>query len=162
MNPIPLPYRILAIIGLFCVGLGLGFYAKSVIDENEQLKHEAQIKDVTEQLNKALTLTRVEYITKIQTVRVKGDTIIEKVPMWVDGSIAVNKGFIVHHNVAAVNGVLPSVLPLDVMQPSTVPLTEVEATIAENYKRYNECRQQVSSLIDSINVYKSKIPEVKP
>lgn len=92
-----------------------------------------------------------EYVDRVQTVRVRGETIIKEVPIYVtqeaDARCVVPNGFVWLHNAAATNATAVA----NPAQPphagaSGVALSEVAATVAYNYQQFHELREQVVGL----------------
>ena len=97
---------------------------------------------------------RTEYITKIEKVRVKGDTIIKEIPKYVPRETSnkcnINNGFVILHNAAA-NNTLPEATGGIDEEAKGVGLDTVAEVTAENYKRYYETVTQLESLQEWVN-----------
>lgn len=78
------------------------------------------------------------YIDRVQTIQVKGDTIIKEIPHYVpveaDAACTVPAGFVRLHDAAATGAVLLDPHPGDAdAAPSGIPLSAVVRTVAGNY-----------------------------
>ncbi|QRQ88513.1 hypothetical protein [Cupriavidus oxalaticus] len=95
-------------------------------------------------------VTVTEYVDRVQTIRVKGDTIIKEVPRYVtvqaDAACTVPVGFVRLHDAAATGDVLDSDPGDSDAAPSGVALSAVGSTVAANYTVNNETAQQLSAL----------------
>ncbi|MCY1204523.1 hypothetical protein D9M68_484900 [compost metagenome] len=95
-------------------------------------------------------VTVTEYVDRVQTIRVKGDTIIKEVPRYVtvqaDAGCTVPAGFVRLHDAAATGGVLgPSAGDADAA-PSGVALSAVGSTLVGNYTDSYANAEQLSAL----------------
>lgn len=94
------------------------------------------------------TVTR--YVDRVQTIQVKGDTIIKEIPRYVpvqaDAACAVPVGFVRLHDAAATGTVLnPGTGDADAA-PSGLALSAVAGTIASNYTDSRADAEQLSAL----------------
>ncbi|MGD7330267.1 hypothetical protein, partial [Ralstonia pseudosolanacearum] len=83
------------------------------------------------------TVTVTQYVDRVQTIRLKGDTIIKEIPRYVpiqaDASCVVPRGFVRLHDAAAADAVPdPGAGDADAA-PSGVALSAVAGTVADNY-----------------------------
>ena len=83
------------------------------------------------------TVTVTEYVDRVQTIRVKGDTLIKEIPRYVsvpaDAACPIPVGFVRLHDAAAA-GTLPDPDPGDAdAAASGLALSAVAATVAGNY-----------------------------
>lgn len=99
---------------------------------------ETQVASLRAQLDStdAGVIEVTRYVDRVQTVKVKGDTIIKEIPRYVpveaDAACTVPAGFVRLHNAAA-TGVLDS-HPGDAdAAPSGIPLSAVAGTVTDNY-----------------------------
>jgi hypothetical protein len=151
----PQVIKIVVGIGIIVAAFISGYVVKGNADKVQLQIFDLAVKDLTIKLGNELSNVRVEYVTKTKVIYKTGKDIADATPNWVNPTIFVNRGFIDHHNSAAMNQDLPTV-PQDVMVMSTVTLAEAEEVIAGNYAIAAACRQQVESLQDAIRVYQSK------
>ncbi|MDR3398742.1 MAG: hypothetical protein P4M06_14430 [Pandoraea sp.] len=94
-----------------------------------------------------------KYIDRVREIRVKGDTIIKKVPVYVtaesDAACTVPVGFVRLHNAAANSA--PPDDPSDTdARPSGVALSAVAGTVADNYTAYHELAARYDALRDKL------------
>ncbi|WP_057395573.1 hypothetical protein, partial [Ralstonia solanacearum] len=85
----------------------------------------------------ASTVTVTQYVDRVQTIRLKGDTIIKEIPRYVpiqaDAACVVPRGFVRLHDAAAAGSVPdPGTGDADAA-PSGVALSSVAAAVADNY-----------------------------
>ncbi|WP_052477627.1 hypothetical protein, partial [Ralstonia solanacearum] len=83
------------------------------------------------------TVTITQYVDRVQTIRLKGDTIIKEIPRYVpiqaDAACVVPRGFVRLHDAAATGSVPdPGTGDADAA-PSGVALSSVAAAVADNY-----------------------------
>ncbi|MFJ4288758.1 hypothetical protein ACIP1U_03055 [Cupriavidus sp. NPDC089707] len=95
-----------------------------------------------------VTVTR--YVDRVQTIQVKGDTIIKEVPRYVpvqaDAACTVPVGFVRLHDAAATGALLdPDPGDADAA-PSGIALSTVAATVAGNYTSSLADAEQLSAL----------------
>ena len=95
-----------------------------------------------------VTVTR--YVDRVETIKVKGDTIIKEIPRYVpiqaDAACTVPVGFVRVHDAAAAGTVL-SPGPGDAdAAPSGIALSAVAGTIAGNYTSCHADAEQLSTL----------------
>lgn len=95
-------------------------------------------------------VTVTEYVDRVQTIRVKGDTIIKEVPRYVtvqaDAACTVPVGFVRLHDAAATGGVLDPGAGDSDAAPSGVALSAVGSTVAGNYTASHANAEQLSAL----------------
>jgi hypothetical protein len=96
----------------------------------------------------AETTTRVvtQYVDRVQTVRERGKTIVQRVPIHVPTDAAacdLPGGFRVHHDAAAA-GEIPD--PARDADAASVSAQTVAATVADNYATYHETVEQLGAL----------------
>ncbi|RRW94293.1 hypothetical protein [Pandoraea apista] len=94
-----------------------------------------------------------QYVDRVREVRVKGDTIFQKVPVYVtaqaDAACTVPNGFVRLHDTAAANTALDDPSDSDA-RPSGVALSAVAATVADNYTAYHELAARFDALRDKL------------
>ncbi|TPQ33422.1 hypothetical protein [Cupriavidus pinatubonensis] len=95
-----------------------------------------------------VTVTR--YVDRVQTIQVKGDTIIKEIPRYVsaqaDAACTVPVGFVRLHDAAATGAVLdPGARDADA-SPSGTALSAVAGTVTGNYTTSHANAEQLSEL----------------
>lgn len=95
-----------------------------------------------------------QYVDRVQTVRVKGDTITKEIPVYVtskaDAACVIPAGFVRVHAAAAAN-IAPDTTAGDPDAPAAgLTLSAVADTVAGNYTTCNGIREQVIGLQDYI------------
>lgn len=107
--------------------------------------------DLTDARENPVVIT--QYVDRVREVRVKGDTIIQKVPVYVtaqaDAACTVPVGFVRLHDAAATNTAPDDPSDSDA-QPSGVALSAVAATVADNYTAYYELAARFDALRDRL------------
>ncbi|MCY1557670.1 hypothetical protein D9M68_945400 [compost metagenome] len=95
-----------------------------------------------------VTVTR--YVDHVETIKVKGDTIIKEIPRYVpvqaDAACTVPVGFVRVHDAAAAGAVLDSGPGDADAVPSGIALSAVTGTIAGNYTSCHADAEQLSAL----------------
>lgn len=108
-----------------------------------------------------------QYVDRVREIRVKGDTIIQKVPVYVtaeaDAACTVPAGFVRLHDAAAANAPLDDPGDTDA-RPSGVALSAVAETVADNYTAYHELAARFDALRDKLrrSPYVSIDPDGSP
>lgn len=149
----PMLYRLLgglAFIGaVFIVGLMTGrdqVQDKWDAANNKQLLQVSAVK--TEQAEATVKVV-TEYVDRVQTVRVAGQTIIKEVPVYVpaqaDAACSLSRGFVRLHDAAAA-GSLPESTSGPDAAPAGIALSAVAGTVADNYQRCHENAAQLNAL----------------
>ncbi|WP_124983238.1 hypothetical protein [Ralstonia solanacearum] len=145
--------RVLATLGVLAAVAGLGVWLAHSYDAAVDRANTAEKTtiDLRGQLKgaQASTVTVTQYVDRVQTIRLKGDTIIKEIPRYVpiqaDASCAVPGGFVRLHAAAA--GTVPDSDTGDAdAAPSGVALSTVAATIAENYTDSHANSEQLTGL----------------
>lgn len=100
---------------------------------------------------KIVTKTETKYRTRIEQIKVKGDTIIKEVPIYVtpidDAACSVSTGFVREYNAAWENTPAGPAAESD-RQPSGVSLSTVSETDASNAKSCQVYKEQRDGLIE--------------
>lgn len=95
-----------------------------------------------------------KYVDRVQTIRVKGHTIIKEVPRYVtveaDAACTVPGGFVRLHDTAAAGGVLDQDPGGADAAPSGVPLSAVAGTVAGNYTTGHVNAARLTALQDTL------------
>ncbi|VVE71610.1 hypothetical protein PAN31117_04112 [Pandoraea anapnoica] len=116
---------------------------------------EKEVKQLKVDLNDAREnpVVITQYVDRVREVRVKGDTIIQKVPVYVtaqaDAACTVPVGFVRLHDTAAANTALDDPSDSDA-RPSGVALSAVATTVADNYTAYHELAARFDALRDKL------------
>ncbi len=118
-------------------------------------KAEAESKQLTDELNDAREnpVVITQYVDRVREIRVKGDTIIQKVPVYVtaeaDAACTVPLGFVRLHDAAAANTTPDDPSAADA-RPASVALSAVAETVADNYTAYHELAARFDALRDKL------------
>lgn len=95
-----------------------------------------------------------KYVDRVQTIRVKGDTIVKEIPRYVtveaDAACTVPGGFVRLHDTAAAGGVLGQDPGGADAAPSGVPLSAVADTVAGNYTTGHVNAARLTALQDTL------------
>jgi len=153
MTLIPWPYRVLVLIALTGTSLGFGWIKGA---EQVQARWDAAVREqalqaaaVRVRQAEATVKVMTRYVDRVRVVREKGETIIKEVPVYVpmeaDAACSVNRGFVRVHDAAAHNN-LPEPAGVADAGASGVALSDVAATVADNYRRCHENAEQLRGL----------------
>lgn len=116
--------------------------------EKEATQLKADLNDAREN---PVVITK--YVDRVREIRVKGDTIIQKVPVYVsaeaDAACTVPAGFVRLHDAAAANATPDDPSDTDA-RPSDVALSAVAETVASNYTAYHELAARFDALRDKL------------
>ncbi|MCL9854320.1 hypothetical protein [Ralstonia solanacearum] len=146
--------RMLAALGVLAAVAALGVWLAHSYDAAVDRANTAEktASDLRGQLKSAQggTVTITQYVDRVQTIRLKGDTIIERIPSYVpvqaDASCAVPRGFVRLHDAAAA-GTVPDPGTGDAdAAPSGVALSSVAAAVADNYTDSHANSEQLTEL----------------
>lgn len=153
-------YRILTVLFalLFAFGIFM-IYGKATDDQWQERVRKQQEEIVTLQAKSKEVTTEVvvKYIDRIKYVEGKQRVIVKEIPKYitkeVDAKCNITNGFIILHDSAAQN-FLPNA-PRSLNEVSTtVKLSGVITTVAENYGKYHQVAEQLKSLQDWIKQQK--------
>lgn len=96
----------------------------------------------------------IRYVDRVETIRLKGDTIIKEVPRYVtvaaDAACTVPAGFVRLHDAAATGAMLDPHPGDPDAAPSGVPLSAVAGTVAGNYATGHANNAQLTALQDTL------------
>ncbi|APF85655.1 hypothetical protein HI806_02120 [Ralstonia solanacearum] len=145
--------RAFAVLCVLAAVAGLGVWLAhsydDAIDRADTVEKTAA--DLRTQLKGAQgsTVTVTQYVDRVQTIRLKGDTIIKEIPRYVpiqaDASCVVPRGFVRLHDAAA--GAVPDPGAGDAdAAPSGVALSTVAGTVADNYTDSHANSAQLTDL----------------
>ncbi len=141
-------YRWLALLTLAGTLLAVG-WVKGASHEQAKadaanLSATARTAIVRQRQAEATVQVLTQYVDRVRTVHVAGETIIKEVPVYVPSdSPALPGGFRVHHDAAAL-GELPD--PARVADADPAPAQDVAATVAANYLTCLENAEQLTAL----------------
>ncbi|WP_405124898.1 hypothetical protein [Ralstonia pseudosolanacearum] len=146
--------RAFAVLCVLAAVAGLGVWLAhsydAAIDRADTAERTAA--DLRTQLKGAQgsTVTVTQYVDRVQTIRLKGDTIIKEIPRYVpvqaDASCVVPRGFVRLHDGAAAGAVPdPGAGDADAA-PSGVALSAVAGTVTANYTDSQANSEQLAHL----------------
>lgn len=146
-------YRLLGglafVAAVFVVGLMTG--RDQVQDKWDAaiVKQSLIVADVKTKQAEATVEVVTEYVDRIQTVRLAGQTIIKEVPVYVpaqaDAACVLSRGFVRLHDAAA-TGSIPDPASGPDASPAGIALSTVAGTVADNYQRCHENSEQLNAL----------------
>ena len=150
---IPPQYRIAAalvlVFAIFSAGLGMGYRYASNQAAAAQAKAAKRIAELERENAEKADRVVTQYVDRIKKVYVKGQTVVQKVPVYVskesDAGCTIPAGFVSMHDSAARNELPPPAGPADA-QPSTVELSAVAATVVGNYATCEANAEQLKAL----------------
>lgn len=153
IDPIPLPYRILAgvLLGLALCAAGFAAGAKVTGDHwrAKVAASERKTARIQQKQGEATVKVVTEYVDRIKVVHEKGDTIIKEVHTYVtpeaDAHCIVPRGFVRLHDAAAANQI-PGPAGTSDAAPSGIALSTTAGTIAINYERCAGNAEQLRGL----------------
>jgi len=157
MNLIAWPYRLLTLAALWTALFGFGWlkgasHVHAQWDAATAKQQQAQAQSQTRQAEATVQVV-TQYVDRIQVVREKGDTLIQKVPVYVpvqaDAACTVHRGFVSLHDAAAA-GELPAAPGATDALAEGLALSAVAATVVTNYQTCHENAEQLKALQDWI------------
>jgi hypothetical protein len=134
--------------------LVFGLYMEGGISNQERWEakvSETQLEMAKKDVASADTTTRVvtKYVTKVEVIKENGNAIVKEVPKFInqtaDGQCVIPNGFVLLHDSASRNEVPDSTRVVDA-GTSSIKLSEVATTVAENYTLYYQVSAQLKSL----------------
>ena len=153
MTLIPWPYRLLALAALAVALIAFGWvkgagHVQARWDTAVQ-QQTLQAAAVRERQAQATVKVVTEYVDRVRIVRLKGDTIIKEVPVYVpiqaDAACTINRGFVHLHDAAAA-GELPEPARDADAAAAGIALSTVAGTVAANYRSCHENAEQLRAL----------------
>lgn len=149
----PIFYRLLGglafIAAVFAIGLMTGRDQVQEKWDAAIVRQERMVADVKTKQADATVKVVTEYVDRIQTVRLAGQTIIKEVPVYVpaqaDAACVLSRGFVRLHDAAATGSIPDPASGLDAA-PAGIALSTVAGTVADNYQRCHENSEQLSAL----------------
>ncbi len=153
MTQIPWSYRLLAVAALAGALIGFGWIKGA---EHVQAQWHAAVQQQTlhaatvrQRQAEATVKVVTQYVDRVRLMRVKGDTIIKEVPVYVpvqaDAACTINRGFVRLHD-AAVAGELPEPARDADAAAAGIALSAVAGTVAANYQTCHENAEQLRAL----------------
>lgn len=144
-----LPIQVASIIAL-----SFGLYMEGGVSNQE--RWEAKVAEAKLELAKKETASAeatvkvvTKYVTKVEVVKEKGDTIVKEIPKLIsasaDDACVIPNGFVLLHNSAAKNEV-PDTSGTANEGASGVKLSGVATTVTENYTTFHQVREQLKAL----------------
>jgi len=153
MTLIPWPYRLLALAALAVALIAFGWvkgagHVQARWDTAVQ-QQTLQAAAVRERQAQATVKVVTEYVDRVRIVRLKGDTIIKEVPVYVpvqaDAACRINRGFVRLHDAAAA-GELPEPAGDADAPAAGLALSAVAGAVAANYQTCHENAEQLRAL----------------
>lgn len=151
------------VLGLFCCGLLYGHWRFNAGQADIQSKWDAQkAKDAAEiarlRLESGKVTERVvtKYVDRVQTIKVKGDTIVQKVPVYISRDLPeLPPAFRWLHDHAAQGAIPGPAIPADVQ---AVAPQDVANTVASNYTQCLATAEQLTALQEWVTEQKRLNP----
>lgn len=148
-----IPYAsLIRIVGISLLVVGVYFRGGYGVEMEWRAKvEEMKLEIAKKEKESAEVSTKVvtKYIDRVTVVKEKGDVIIKEIPKLIsqsdDDKCAVPNGFVSVHNAAAKNEV-PDTSRSTNEGTSSVKISGVAETVAENYTTYHQVAQQLRSL----------------
>lgn len=152
-NLIPPQYTLAVKVALVALLLTLTYFkGRSDVQVKWDLANEQTAKQIAElQAKQAEVTTKVvtEYITKVQTVKQKGDTIVKYVDRYItqeqDSNCVIGNNVVSLHDAAAENRI-PTTAEVTDARASEVKISELTKAVTDNYGTCNQIREQVIGL----------------
>lgn len=146
--------RAVAILALLAVATGLAWWATDSYNMAVDRATEAETtaSNLRTQLDnaKSATVTVTQYVDRERVIRLKGDTIIKEVPLYVpaqaDAACVIPRGFVRLHDAAAAGTVPDSGAGDADAAPTDVALSAVASTVTSNYTDSHANSEQLSTL----------------
>lgn len=145
---------VLAVAAALALAATAGAWATHSYKRTQQRADDAErtVASLRAQLDSATTatVTVTRYVDRVETIRLKGDTIIKEIPRYVtpqaDASCTVPVGFVRLHDAAAAGNLLnPGAGGADAA-PSGLALSAVAGTVAGNYTNSHANAGQLTEL----------------
>ena len=131
---------------IFLAGVGVTRMYYQNILKDQQVK----LEQAKNELKTALENVRVEYVTKIEYIKVKGEDRVRTVTQLVPADF-VSNGFVEFHNAAVQNR--DAVVNEHSLELSTKTMQDVANVVNENYTSCNKYIEQVNALQQSLEAY---------
>lgn len=139
---------IAAVAGSYAVGRRSGAAAVQARWDAAQAAQAIAVRDAMQRAMDVSRIVVTETVDRIRIVVEQGQTIVEKVPVYVtreaDSQCVVPRGFVELHNAAAAGVELPAAAAGVVDAPSGLALSDVARTVGINY---TACRADAERLI---------------
>jgi hypothetical protein len=153
MSLISWRYRLLALAALTVALIGFGWvkgagHVQAQWDATVQ-QQTLQATAIRERQAQATVKVVTEHVDRVRIVRLKGDTIIKEVPVYVriqaDAVCTINRGFVRLHDAAAA-GELPEPARDADAPAAGLALSAVAGTVTANYQTCHENAEQLRAL----------------
>lgn len=160
-RPIRLSVFLLLLSLIFLEG-GLNYKQEVDFAVAQERVEVAKKETKSEQVN---VKTVIEYVDRIQIIKVKGDAIIKEIPKYkyitkYDSYCPLPVNFVLQHNALVSNTEVPDSTDYNNEESSTIAPSSALSTIGENYTTYHQCAEQVRTLqqwiIDQGKIYNGK------
>lgn len=136
---------------------GRGEDARQAKVDKAMAKAAAEIEHLKAEASKITTVVETKYIDRVKTVTVKGDTIVQKVPVYISRDLPELPGaWRVLHDAAAQNAIPEA---FDPVNGAPVAPADAAATVAENYKRCHINAERLIALQDWVAQQQAMNPE---
>lgn len=151
MTLVQIKYLIIGLLIITVISTAY-FKGRSDVQVKWDLANEQTAKQIAElQAKQAEVTTKVvtEYITKVQTVKQKGDTIVKYVDRYItqeqDSNCVIGNNVVSLHDAAAENRI-PTTAEVTDAGASEVKISELTKAVTDNYGTCNQIREQVIGL----------------
>ena len=151
------------VLGLFCCGLLYGHWRFNAGQADVQGKWnasiargKAEVERLKAEAGKVTVKVETKYLDRIQTIKVKGDTIVQKVPVYVPADLPdLPGGWRLLHDAAAEGAV-----PDPANEPDAAPVSPQTAasTVASNYTQCLATAEQLRGLQEWVTEQKRLNP----
>lgn len=140
---------VLAVVTLYGVYKAIwnaGWNARNADFELFKKNQQVRTVEVIKEVEKVVVKVETEVVERIREVKVKGDTIVKEVPVYVtkvdDAACELRNGFVRSHDAAARNEPSGPAQDTD-RDPAGVELSQALQAVADNYAKYHACREKV-------------------
>lgn len=119
-------------------------------------KGKAEVERLTKEAGKVTVRVETKYVDRVKTIREKGETIVQKVPVYVPAGLPdLPAGWRLLHDHAAA-GTVPG--PSEAADGAPVPPETAAATVAANYTQCLAVAEQLTGLQEWVNEQKRLSP----
>lgn len=150
---------VLLLAGLFFFGRYMKEQGREEVQtawDAQKAKDAAEIAKLKAKTSEVTVRVETKYVDRIQTVRVKGDTIVQKIPVYISRDLPELPGaWRLWHDAAATNTV-----PDTAGEADAAPVAPVDAaaTVAANYTQCLATAEQLTGLQEWVNEQKRLNP----
>lgn len=114
------------------------------------LQLENRVKELETKSAQETTKVVTRYVDRVKEVKVKGDTVVKEVPVYVtkkaDDNCTVTTGFVQLHDAAAKNDSVSGPTGDPNEKATGVELSDVTKVVTGNYTKYHEVKTQLEAL----------------